>query len=124
MTKAKYYLYRNLHTGGFSVKHKGLVCARGDVFTMDNVEFRVSKAGSSRAKKEQQRNVHAYMVAETFEQPKVRSSALGALLSTVDDMTRVTYNPYKNDTFVDAKTGQPITDAKYAIAVNGKVYIR
>jgi len=122
MRKAKFYLYRNLHTGGFSVKHKGLVCARGDIFIMDNVEFRVSEPGSNRAKREQQRNVHAYMVADSYKKPakvfsKMDFKALGKL-------HRITYNPYKHDTFVDAETEEPITDAKYAIAILGKVYIK
>jgi len=114
--KAKFYLYRNLHTGGFSVKHKGLVCARGDIFAMHNVEFRVSAPGSSRVKKNKQRNVHAYMVADSYKQ--------STRVHSVSKLTRVTYNPYKHTTFVNAKTGKPILKTAYAIAIKGRVYIK
>jgi len=124
VSKAKYYLYRNLHTGGFSIKQKGLVCARGHVVTMKNVEFKVNAAGSAKAKKEQQRNVHAYMVADNFEVCKVLASGLENLLKTVDDMLEITYHPYSDDKFVVKSTNEPIEFAQYAIAVNGKVYIR
>lgn len=116
--KAKFYLYRNLRTGGFSIKHRGLVCDRGDVFEMHNVEFHVSDAGSDRAKKTQQRNVHAYMVAETYEKLK------GVVWHEDSELIRVTYHPFKHHTFVIADTEEPILHANYAIAIKGKVYIK
>jgi len=116
--KAKFYLYRNLRTGGFSIKHRGLVCDRGDIFKMHNVEFHVSDAGSSRAKKTQQRNVHAYMVAEEYEKLE------GAIYHADPDLIRVTYHPFKHDTFVVADTGEPILHANYAIAIKGQVFIK
>ena len=115
--KAKFYLYRNLHTGGYSVKQRGIVCDRGRMFVMRDVEFKVSQPGSERVKKEQQRNVHAYMVAEQYEKKTGMSYQPSA-------MQRVTYDPYKHDTFVNAETGKPILHADYAIAtMDGKVYV-
>ncbi len=116
--KAKFYLYRNLRTGGFSIKHLGLVCDRGDIFEMHNVEFHVSDAGSNRAKKEQRRNVHAYMVAEEY------TKLDGAVWHEDKDLIRVTYHPFKDDTFVIADTSEPILHANYAIAIKGRVYIK
>ena len=116
--KAKYYLYRNLHTGGFSIKHKGIVCARGDTFIMKNVEFRVGLAGKNRVMNEKRKNVHAYMVADSFE--------IDTNISIKDtaEMIRVTYNPYKYKTFVDAETEESIKEAEYAIAINGQVFAK
>jgi hypothetical protein len=114
--KAKFYLYRNLRTGGFSIKQHGLVCDRSDFVTMRNVEFRVSEPGRLRAVNEQQRNVHAYMVADNYLLPK-------NLMWQQGKMVQVTYNPFENDTFVDAKTGEPIRSAKYAIARKGRVWV-
>ena len=114
--KAKFYMYRNLHTGGFSIKQHGLVYDRGDLFTMDNVEFCVSKPSSKRAKDKHQRNVHAYMVADNYKLHKKGKS--------IDSVSEVTYNPFKYKQFIRAKTRKPITKAKYAIAVNGKVYVK
>lgn len=116
--KAKFYLYRNLRTGGFSIKHHGLVCDRGDIFVMHNVEFHVSEAGSNRAKKEQQRNVHAYMVAEEYEKLD------GAVYHSDSELIRITYHPLHHTTFVIADTNEPIIHANYAIAIKGKVYIK
>jgi len=116
--KAKFYLYRNLRTGGFSIKHRGLVCDRGDIFKMHNVEFHVSGAGSKRAKDSQQRNVHAYMVAEEYEKLD------GAIYHTENDLIQVTYHPFRHSTFVIADTDEPILHANYAIAIKGKVYIK
>lgn len=115
---AKYYLYRNLHTGGFSIKHKGLVCARGEMFAMKNVEFKVSAAGSKRAKAEKQRNVHAFMVADNY-QKRIRISKV-----ILDNLTEITYNPYKFVTFVNAETLDPVAKASYAITIGGKVYAK
>ena len=117
-TKAKFYLYRNLRTGGFSIKHHGLVCDRGDIFEMHNVEFHVSDAGSTRAKKTQQRNVHAYMVAEEYR--KFDS----VVWHEDSELVRVTYHPMHHTTFIIADTGEPILHADYAIAFKGKVYIK
>jgi len=118
MKKAKFYLYRNLHTGGFSIKHRGLVCDRGDIFKMFNVEFHVSEAGSKRAKDAKQRNVHAYMVAEEYE--KLEHAAY----HSDQDLVRVTYHPFKDSTFIIADTGEPILSADYAIAIKGRVYVK
>ena len=122
---AKYYLYRNLHTGGFSVKHKGRVCERADLIVMHDVEFRVSETGRQGVIKNKRKQVHAYMVADNYKAPITHNAALKSLLESADsNMTHITYNPYKNESFVNAETGEPILKADYAIAVNGKVYIR
>lgn len=118
--KAKFYMYRNLHTGGFSIKQHGLVYDRGDLFTMDNVEFRVSKPGSKRAKNDHRRNVHAYMVAENYSKPMPEKFRPEMFIAK---MTQVTYHPFRDDTFVIADTDEPITKADYAIAYKGRVYI-
>ena len=116
--KAKFYLYRNLRTGGFSIKHRGIVCDRGDIFTMHNVEFHVSAAGNKRANEEHRRNVHAYMVAEAYE------NLDGAVYHSDPELIRVTYHPFRDDTFVIADTNEPILKADYAIAIKGQVYIK
>ena len=118
--KAKFYLYRNLRTGGFSVKQHGLVYDRGDLFTMNHVEFRVSDPGSKRAKDSQQRNVHAYMVAEDYSKPMAEKFRPEIFIRK---MTHVTYHPFKDNTFVIADTNEPILKADYAIAYKGRVYI-
>lgn len=121
---AKYYMYRNLHTGGFSIKHKGHVCARGDIFIMNDVEFRVSRASQDRARETKQKNVHAFAVADNFDQPELDGRQLQDLLNTVDSMTEITYNPFRNRNFINSKTKKPVKEANQAMAINGKLYIK
>lgn len=83
---------------------------------MQNVEFRVSEVSQKRARAEKKRNVHAYMVADNYKLHKKGKS--------IDSVSEVTYNPFKYKQFIRAKTRKPITKAKYAIAVNGKVYVK
>lgn len=115
--KAKYYLYRNLRTGGFSIKHRGKVIDHADFVTMENVEFRVGTGGNKRAKESGQRNVHAYMVADSYRTNQ-------NVLWQPSAFTRVTYNPFQNSTFVNAKTGEPIRKASYAIATTNRVFVK
>lgn len=114
--KAKYYLYRNLHTGGFSIKYKGLVVERDDYFLLRDIEFRVNENGRQRVQTEKRKNVHAFLVATGYKTFK-------SAPRTVDGLLQVTYNLYKNSTFVVASTGEPIYEAKYAVTTNGKVYV-
>ena len=113
---AKYYLYRNLRTGGFSIKHHGRVCERSNFVVMTNATLKVNKAGQERVRKEKAKNVHAYVVADNYTTPV-------NLMWKQNKMIPVTYNPYEHDTFVNAKTGEPIHEAKYAIARNGRLWV-
>ena len=117
MATAKYYLYRNLRTGGFSIKQRGLVVDRAKFVTMSNVKFKVNELGRERVLKEKAKNVHAYMVADNYK-------TIQDVMWQPDKFREATYNPYENETFVDAKTGEPILEASFAIATRGKVYVR
>jgi hypothetical protein len=96
---AKFYVYRNLHKGGFSIKHRGRVVARHRRFCLTNPELRVSQASQSRARNQKQRNVHAYVVGDTVTV---------AVPSAFVPSGQLYYNPFKYDTFVDAETKEPL----------------
>ncbi len=69
-------------------------------FLLINPEIRISEASQTRARGNKQRNVHAYIVGDDFElNPK--PFAPDGILS---------YNPFKNDTFVDANFRTPIEE--------------
>lgn len=85
-------------------------------FEAHDVEFRVSKAGQTRARKNKARNVHAYIVCDpndivVLEQPNVSV------------LTPITYNPFKTDTFIVCATGNEIHSSEYVAATNGRVYV-
>lgn len=95
----KVFVYWNLHKGLWSVKalsgpDKGRVVARVDKLTLANVTTRVSEAGRQRVLRERKKNVHAGIVGYTtitasFEDDLIQSKG-----------RQITYNPYKNSTFV------------------------
>ena len=88
--QAKYYIYRNLRTGGFSVKYRGIVIDHSDSLIASNVEFRVSESGRQRVIYEKRKNVHAYAAAESYR--KVQQVK-------VDKLEKITYNPYLDKKF-------------------------
>lgn len=108
---AKYYIYRNLRTGGFSIRYKGKVIERNDTITAENIVFRVSEKGWRRVIKEKQKNVHAYIVCDKY--------FLDA--DKVDGCKIVSYNPYIAPNFVCDGLG--ITQAEKVICKNGKCYL-
>lgn len=111
MASALYYVYRNLHKGGFSIKHRGRVVARPQKFILIDPELRVSKAGQTRARTKGARNVHAFVVGCSFVEVQ---DAAQLKLMLPKAKKRLYYNPFKYDTFVDADSHKPITSVSVA----------
>ena len=115
----KVRIYWNLHKKVWSLQDRktGRVIMHVGAFTLTDAKFVVRKAGQAKVRQEGKKNVHAFAVGtESLK-----------LIAYEDTGGRpVTYNPYKNDTFVFADTGEPVTEVQ-AISVyteNGrpKVY--
>ena len=124
---AKYFAYRNLRTGGFSIKQRGRVVERPFIFVMSDVEFKVSEVGRQRVLDQQQRNVHAYVVGdnyESFEDDDIRTISLGINVNDPKLFMEVTYNPYHLDSFVLAKDNRPIKYTDFMVGFQDKIYIR
>lgn len=112
--RAKFYLYRNLHTDSFSVTFKQLVIDRPKSCVMFNVEFRVSIKGRERVRQEKKKNIHAKLAGSSYR-----------LLEDNHDLEgyqHISYDPYLNESFVD-KENNPVYFAEHAICINNKVYI-
>lgn len=93
----KVYVYRNLHKDCWSVKalegeHKGRVIYHAQNVTLSDCTFKVSKAGRERVLRERRKNVHAGVVGQL--------GRINVPLSYMPQMTAVTYNPYKYESFV------------------------
>lgn len=88
------FVYFNLHKRMFSVKdlRVGRVIAHVDTILVSNATFKVNQKGRLRVLKERVKNVHAgiigYISHERFD---------GAM----DLENQATYNPYKEETFVN-----------------------
>ncbi|QBP30567.1 hypothetical protein SEA_CHARM_86 [Mycobacterium phage Charm] len=92
----KVFVYWNLHRGMWSVKalegpDKGRVIARHQLIILRNAKGKVSEAGRQRVLRERKKNVHAGLVGELVQGEAVKLSP---------DARKVTYNPYKHETFV------------------------
>ena len=96
-------VYYNLHKNVFSVRHKGRVIQHTKMAVIKDAEYVVRPAGRAKVLREGKKNVHAFAAG--------RFSLKNGLASYVKGARKVTYNPYVNDTFVFAETGEPVTDA-------------
>ena len=120
-TMKRSQVYFNLHKRCFSVQQGGKVYAHADGVMLENVRFNVSKAGQRKVRETGRKNVHARVSGYTGDYDSVIMG--DELISYIRDNTEflksawhtATYNPYKNDTFVDAVTGEALHDASKVI---------
>lgn len=109
---AKFYVYRNLHTGGFSIKYRGIVIERSNNFVVKNTSFKVNETGRQRVIAEGRKNVHAYTVCDKYILARKRS---------VENLKSISYNPYKLNQFIC--NGVPIKNASELLFQDGKCYL-
>lgn len=124
----KFEVYRNLHHGCFSIRHKGLVCAHlqdDGFYYLRDVKFAVQPAGRRKVLRERRKNVHAFVrgfANDQYGEPK--TCRAGYPLGAADRFNiKVTYNPYVAGHFFIAKTGEPIHEASEVCFAKGNVYI-
>lgn len=126
----KVKVYRNLHNGLYSIQRLGRVIGHAQRVALTNTTFVVSEAGRQRVIREGKKNVHAFAqgdLAEVYGFQGYRGRHVGKLEGLnesdlpprfLERMTRVTYNPYKFDSFVDAETKQPMGSGLVVIMDN------
>ena len=122
----KVEVYRNLHKNCFSVRRKGKVIGYiedSGIHTRDvevyltNVKFVVQPAGRRRVLKERRKNVHAFVRGTVTPFGGLQRKGLRRKCRR-----KVTYNPYKMDTFQD-ENGNAIYEAENVIISKGVVYV-
>jgi hypothetical protein len=98
-------VYRNVNKGRdqytYSMKDKGKVVGHTQDLLLQDVSFRVSQKGKDRVRSEKRKNVHAYVKGEPISK-KMKGKKF----------TRITYDPYKHDSFV-TQDGLKVTRAKF-----------
>ena len=115
--KEQVRVYRNLHADCWSVQAKQgknngwIVVSHEDSITLVEAKLTVGAGARDRVRQEGHKNVHAFITGFwTAENPELT--------------TKVTYNPYKYDSFVLADTEEPITEAEILhLGSDRKVYI-
>ena len=98
-------VYYNLHRNLFSVRESGRVVDHSYSVMLNDVRFNVGLAGQRKVRLEKKKNVHATVSG-------VREHDY--LWPDLETARRATYNPYKNDTFVDAETGETVLECSRA----------
>lgn len=119
MNKAKYYIYRNLHRGGFSIRYRGKVIDYADSVMAYNVRFKVNEKGRQRVLREKAKNVHAFVVCDRYSKEDTR------LLHIREHKPyEVTYNPYKAPHFyLKRYESEYVLTSSKALLKDNKVYI-
>lgn len=112
--KRRVKIYWNLHKKCFSVQYKGIVIAHKDTVCLENVEFKVSEAGRQRVLRESRKNVHA----------TVHGYLVDSLELDVDKLRKVSYNPYKNETFVVGEEKISHAASAYLYSVDNALLIK
>jgi hypothetical protein len=112
-----YRIYRNLHKQEYTVQHyikgkgwrkltgaKNIVCK--------NVSFKVYESGRQKVINERRKNVHAYVLADTFYETNSPTVSLEYITGVRGSAT---YNPYKYSGFVERDTERLVQSAEYAV---------
>jgi len=103
----KVAVYWNLHKHIFSIQSRetgdyGKVIAHKNSVVVAQPKFVVRQAGREKVIEDKKKNVHAFVVGTLLEE-YILTSSRPRLLS---------YNPYRNTTFVMADTGEGIITAE------------
>lgn len=117
----KVMVYYNLHKHTFSVQKSGIVVLHADFLKLSNVEFRVRKGGLEKVRKEKTKNVHAFVIGTLEDYCEFPCLDI----PQEPDGEIISYNPYKNDSFVIKSTQEPIFRGDEVNMVNGtnKIYL-
>jgi hypothetical protein len=109
-------VYWNIRKKVYSLRQNGRVVNHDTFVALSNPTFNVAKAGQAKVRAEGRKNVHATLSGNLMTDNDLDSLPHG------DNAEFATYNPYKNDTFVDKFSGEPVLNARFAqlIVVDGK----
>ena len=100
-------VYFNLHKKMFSVvalsgPNKNRVISHTDSLMLRDTKFRVQSSGRQKVLKEKKKNVHAFVYGYITEK-----------ISASSGLHRVTYNPYKYNSFVIKESECPIYESNF-----------
>ena len=113
--KRRVYVYFNLHKKVWSVRQDGKIAEHTKHIMLRDARFLVGQAGRKKVIKEQRKNVHA----------GISGYIVDRVPNVPDFCTTVSYNPYKNETFISFATERAILWAPHVVldCVNGKTNV-
>jgi hypothetical protein len=100
----KIEVYFNLHKKTWSVRQSGRVLGHTDSIQVRNPQYVVRQGGNERVRREKKKNVHAF----------VRGYVVEGLPIFPRRQKFVSYNPYKNSSFVERGSGDTICSSPFA----------
>ena len=111
----KVFVYYNLHKHKWSVKDvkTGRVIGHHYEVQLYNATFKVSEAGRARVLKEKRKNVLAGVEGYLTTDVLARKMDGTILWESQSERHKVTYDPYKYDTFVTVSDKEPIHKAYF-----------
>ena len=109
------YVYFNLHKRVWSVRQDGKIAEHTKHIMLKDARFLVGQAGRKKVIKEQRKNVHA----------GISGYIVDRVPNVPDFCTTVSYNPYKNETFINFATERSILWAPHVVMEfrNGKGWV-
>ena len=130
----KIEVYRNLHKDCWSVRQGGLVKFHCHEVNMRDCDFIVQQAGHARVISEKRKNVHAFVrgnlvnseskrIGKCFALNNSEIESLRWLYTWNPHWERVTYNPYKYETFVYSESKEPIYNSDRVIVDGRSVWV-
>lgn len=111
-------VYMNIRKKLFSIQDKKTrrLIAYADSLLLTDVEMKIGRAGQLRARKEGQKNIHAFIVGTYIESDNKK-------MTKSQNWKPVYYNPYNTDTFIDLENGKPVYKAQSSYLVDGKCFV-
>lgn len=103
---SRVYVYWNLHKDLYSVRKKGRVHRHATHVQLRNVTFAVSESGRQRVLREGRKNVHAGIRGEDCTREGGWETR---------GWRRITYDPYRFDSFVTANGLRPVVGASQVV---------
>ena len=102
------YVYFNLQRRVWSERQAGKVIGHPDYIVLRDARFLVGNAGQKRVRAEGRNNVHAGVSGERWA-----FSPYSFELIAPHIIQKVTYNPYRDDTFISTADGSPVYSADF-----------
>ena len=114
-TNRRVYVYFNLHKKVWSIRQKGTPVEHTKHIMLKDARYLVGQAGREKVLKEKRKNVHA----------GISGYIVDRVPNVPDFCTTVSYNPYKNETFINFATERSILWSPHVAldCVNGKTYV-
>ena len=111
----KVEIYFNLHKKTWSVRQDGKVVRHTNFIQIREPQYVVRQTGKEKVRREKRKNVHAFVRGYVEDRLPVFPSR----------SKFITYNPYRNDSFVERNTQNAVCSSPYAAleVVNKKPFV-